>query len=114
MIAGDLHDLIPRRWRRVWLLRVFEHQPDPGRTLRHIAGLLRPGGWVVAHEQLPGPPPRSHPNLEALTGTWDLMYEVLDRNGVPAGVVEDLPWSARQAGLEVTATSGIFGLIYPR
>ena len=41
------------------------------------------------------------------------MYEVLDRNGVPAGVVEDLPRSARQAGLEVTAMSGFFGVIDP-
>ena len=89
------------------------HQPDPVRTLRHIADLLRPGGWLVAHEQLPSPPPRSHPNLEALTGTWDLIYEVLHRNGVPARVVEDLPRSARQAGLEVTAMSGFFGVIDP-
>ena len=41
------------------------------------------------------------------------MYEVLDRNGVPAGVVEDLPRSARQAGLEVTAMSHFFGVIDP-
>ena len=75
--------------------------------------LLRPGGWLVAHEQLPSPPPRSHPDLEALTGTWDLIYEVLHRNGVPARVVEDLPRSARQAGLEVTAMSGFFGVIDP-
>ena len=117
VIAGDLHDLdaaalggpFDLAFTRLFMM----HQPDPVRTLRHIAGLLRPGGSLVAHEQLPGPPPRSHPDLEALTGTWDLMYEVLDRNGVPAGVVEDLPRSARQAGLEVTAMSGFFGVIDP-
>jgi len=117
VIAGGLHDLdsaalggpFDLAFTRLFLM----HQPDPVRTLRHIADLLRPGGWLVAHEQLPSPPPRSHPNLEALTGTWDLIYEVLHRNGVPARVVEDLPRSARQAGLEVTAMSGFFGVIDP-
>jgi hypothetical protein len=82
------------------------HQADPVRTLRHIADLLRPGGWPVAQEPLPSPPPRSHPQLEALTGYWDLIDEVLHRAGV--GAVEDLPRSARQAGLEVTAMRGYF------
>ena len=82
------------------------HQPDPVRTLRRIAGLLRPGGWLVAHEALRSPPPRSHPDLEALSGYWDLVYEVLDGAGVPAGAVEDLPRSARQAALEVAGVSG--------
>lgn len=117
LFSGDIHELgaaavggpFDLAYTRFFLM----HQPDPVRTLRHIADLLRPGGWLVAHEQLPSPPPRSHPNLEALTGTWDLMYEVLHRNGVPARVVEDLPRSARQAGLEVTAMSGFFGVIDP-
>jgi SAM-dependent methyltransferase len=99
VIAGGLHDLdsaalggpFDLAFTRLFLM----HQPDPVRTLRRIADLLRPGGWLVAHEQLPSPPPRSHPNLEALTGTWDLIYEVLHRNGVPARVVEDLPRPAR-------------------
>jgi SAM-dependent methyltransferase len=42
------------------------HQPDPVRTLSQIAGLLRPGGRVVAQEALRSPPPRSHPHLGAL------------------------------------------------
>ena len=117
VIAGDLHDLdaaalggpFDLAFTRLFLM----HQADPVRTLRHIADLLRPGGWLVAHEPLPSPPPRSHPHLEALTGTWDLIYEVLHRTGVPAGVVEDLPRSARQAGLEVTAMSGFFLVVDP-
>jgi SAM-dependent methyltransferase len=117
VIAGDLHDLdaaalggpFDLAFTRLFMM----HQPDPVRTLRRIADLLRPGGWLVVHEQLPSPPPRSHPHLEALTGTWNLIYEVLDRNGVPAGAVEDLPRSAHQAGLEVTAMSGFFGVIDP-
>lgn len=112
VIAGDLHELdsaalggpFDLAYTRLFLM----HQADPVRTLRSIAGLLRPGGWLVAQEALRSPPPRSHPHLEALSGYWNLVYEVLDRAGVPAGAVEDLPRSAREAGLEVAGMSGCF------
>lgn len=112
VIAGDLHELDPEglggpfdlAYTRLFLM----HQADPVRTLRRIAGLLRPGGWLVAQEVLRSPPPRSHPHLEALSAYWDLVYEVLDRAGVPPGAIEDLPRSARQAGLEVAGTNGCF------
>ena len=112
VVAGDLHELDPAAlggpfdlaYSRLFLM----HQADPVRTLRRIAGLLRPGGWLVAQEPLPSPPPRSHPHLEAVTGAWDLWRELLHRTGVPAGAVEDLPRSAGQAGFEVTAAYGSF------
>ena len=117
VIAGDLHDLDPAAlggpfdlaYTRLFLM----HQADPVRTLRRIARLLRPGGWLVAHEALRSPPPRSHPHLEALNGYWDLVFEVLDRAGVPPGAVEDLPRSARQAGLEVAGMNGCFLTMAP-
>ena len=117
VIAGGLHDLdsaalggpFDLAFTRLFLM----HQPDPVRTLRRIAGLLRPGGWLVTQEALRSPPPRSHPDLEALSGYWDLVYEVLDGAGVPAGAVEDLPRSARQAGLEVAGVSGCFLIMDP-
>jgi SAM-dependent methyltransferase len=112
VVAGDLHDLdaaalggpFDLAFSRAFMM----HQADPVRTLRRIADLLRPGGWLVVHEALESPPPRSHPHLEAVADHWDLVHEVLHRNGVPAGAVEDLPRSARQAGLEVTAMRGLF------
>jgi SAM-dependent methyltransferase len=112
VVAGDLHELDPAAlggpfdlaYSRLFLM----HQPDPVRTLRRIAGLLRPGGWLVAQEALRRPAPRSHPHLEALTGYWDLIYELLDRAGVPPGTVEDLPRSAREAGFEVAGMNGCF------
>jgi len=112
VVAGDLHELDPAAlggpfdlaYTRLFLI----HQADPVRTLRRIADLLRPGGWLVAQEPLPSPPPRSHPHLEALTGYWDLIYELAHRAGAPAGAVENLPRSAREAGFEVAAMSGSF------
>jgi SAM-dependent methyltransferase len=112
LVAGDLHDLdaaalggpFDLAFSRAFMM----HQADPVRTLRRIADLLRPGGWLVVHEALESPPPRSHPHLEAVADHWDLVHEVLHRNGVPAGAVKDLPRSARQAGLEVTAMRGLF------
>jgi SAM-dependent methyltransferase len=112
VVAGDLHELDPAAlggpfdlaYSRLFLM----HQADPVRTLRRIAGLLRPGGWLVAQEALRIPTPRSHPHLEALTGYWNLIYELLDRAGVPPGTVEDLPRSAREAGFEVAGMSGCF------
>lgn len=80
----------------------------PPDRLRRIAGLLRPGGWLVAQEALRSSAPLSHPHLEALSGYWNLVYEVLDRAGVPPGAIEDLPRSARQAGLDVAGMSGCF------
>ena len=112
VVAGDLHQLDPAAlgapfdlaYSRLFLM----HQADPVGTLRHIAGLLRPGGWLVAQEALRIPTPRSYPHLDALTGYWNLIYESLDRAGVPPGTVEDLPRSAREAGFEVAGMNGCF------
>jgi hypothetical protein len=68
--------------------------------------LLRPGGWLVVQEALRTPPPRSHPELPALAEYWELLHQLLERAGVPSGAVEDLPRYAREAGLEISSTSG--------
>ena len=113
LFAGDIHELDPATvggpfdlaYTRLFLM----HQPDPVRTLGQIARLLRPGGWVVAHEALRSPPPRSYPHLDALGAYWDLAYEVLERaGGVPPGAVDGLAGSARAAGLDVVAADGSF------
>jgi SAM-dependent methyltransferase len=112
VVAGDIHDLDPATlggpfdlaYTRLFLM----HQANPVQTLRRIAELLRPGGWLVAQEPLRTPPPRSRPDLEALAGYWALLHALLERAGVPEGAVEDLPRSAREAGLEVAGMSGHF------
>jgi SAM-dependent methyltransferase len=60
VVAGDIHDLEPATMGGLFDLaytRLFlMHQANPVRTLRQIAALLRPGGWLVAQEPLRTPP----------------------------------------------------------
>jgi SAM-dependent methyltransferase len=117
LVTGDIHSLDPATlgapfdlaFTRLFLM----HQADPARTLSKIAQLVRPGGWIIAHEPLRSPPPRSHPHLDALDAYYGLLHEMLERIGVPPGVVEGLPRSARAAGLEVVSTEGFFVLGEP-
>jgi hypothetical protein len=67
----------------------------------------------VAHEALASPPPRSHPQLDALATYWGLLHEVMERAGVPRGTAEGLPRSARAAGLEVAGADGFFAILDP-
>jgi SAM-dependent methyltransferase len=115
--VGDVHDVdgqplgsaFDLAYTRLFLM----HQRDPGRTLRRIAALLRPGGWIVAHEPLRSPPPRSSPPLDALTTYWELLYDVVERLGAPRGSVDALARHARDAGFDVVETSGFFQVIAP-
>ena len=112
LVAGDIHDLdattlggpFDLAFTRAFLM----HQADPVRTLGRIAGLLRPGGWLIAHEPFASPPPRSLPHLGALETYWGLLHQVMERAGVPHGTVERLPRSARAAGLEIAEADGFF------
>jgi ubiquinone/menaquinone biosynthesis C-methylase UbiE len=105
-VVGGTFDLA---YTRLFLV----HQTNPVQTLRRIADLLRPGGVLVAQEPLPTPPPRAHPDVPALAGYWALLHRLLQRAGVPAGAVEDLPRYAREAGFEVAGMSGYFGTMDP-
>jgi SAM-dependent methyltransferase len=117
VVEGDIHELEPATlggpfdlaYTRLFLM----HQPDPVRTLRHIADLLRPGGVLVAQEALRTPPPRSHPEVAALADYWALAHRLLERAGVPQGAVEDLPRLGREAGFEVVDVSGYFATLDP-
>ena len=112
VFAGDLNELsvsdlggpFDVAFTRLFLM----HQVDPVRTLRQIAGLLRPGGCIVAHEAVRFPPPRSFPHLEALAEYWELINQLIEQAGGPANVVERLPDAAVAAGLEVESTAGFF------
>ena len=115
--VGDVHDVdgqalggaFDLAYTRLFLM----HQRDPARTMERIAALLRPGGWIVAHEPLRSPPPRSSPPLDALTTYWELLYDMVERLGAPEGSVDALARRARDSGLEVVETSGFFQVVPP-
>ncbi len=117
VIEGDVHELEPATVGGPFDLaytRLFlTHQADPAQTLRRIANLLRPGGLLVAQEPLPSPTPRAHPDVAALGEYWALLHRLLQRAGVPADAVADLPRYAREAGLEVIGMSGYFATMDP-
>jgi len=89
------------------------HQRDPARTLSQIAGLLRPGGWIVAQEALRAPAPRSSPDLDALETYWELLHQLVERAGVPPRSVDDMARAARAAGLDVSYEQGFFTVMEP-
>ena len=115
--VGDVHDVdgqalgsgFDLAYSRLFLM----HQRDPAYTLERIAALLRPGGWIVAHEPLRSPPPRSSPPLEALTTYWELLYDVVEQLGASEGSVETLARRALDSGLELVEASGFFQIVPP-
>jgi SAM-dependent methyltransferase len=116
--AADVHDLdaadaggpFDLAYTRLFLV----HQHDPVRTLRQIASLVKPGGWVIAQEPLGLPLPRSFPDFSAVGAAWSLIVEAVERSGVPAGTTDRLPQWAAAAGLEVVRVDGSFSVGTPR
>jgi ubiquinone/menaquinone biosynthesis C-methylase UbiE len=117
VVVGDVHDADAAALGGpfdVAFMRCFlTHQPDPVGTLSCVRRLVRPGGWVIAHEPLRTPAPRSHPHLDALEVGWELVQRVAEAAGVQAECVAELPNSARQAGLELVDVEGYFKTMPP-
>ncbi len=117
VFVGDVNDLdidvggpFDLAFTRLFLL----HQADPGHTLTQIAGLLRPGGLIVAQEPLLDPVPRSHPHLDALGEEWALLADLAARLGALPFTAERLPELARGVGLDVVSTAGWFSAMPPQ
>jgi SAM-dependent methyltransferase len=112
VMAGDIHQLdaatlggpFELAFTRLFLM----HQTDLAHALTRIAGLLRPGGWLITHEPLRNPPPRSHPHMDALEAYWALLYRVMESAGARPRAIDDLPRTARAAGFEVVRANGFF------
>ena len=89
------------------------HQSDPETTLARIAGMLRPGGWLITQEPLRAPPPRSYPHSDSLGRYWELMHEAAAKSGVASDAIENLDASARRAGFEIAGRTGFFNVMEP-
>jgi SAM-dependent methyltransferase len=95
--VGDVHDIdgqalgsaFDLAYTRLFLM----HQRDPAQTMKRIAALLRPGGWIVAHEPLRSPPPRSS---QSSPRTWC-------KNSVLSSSVKG--WAAQAAMSSLTSLS---------
>jgi SAM-dependent methyltransferase len=117
VFAGDVNDADPAAlggpfdlaYCRLFLL----HQADPVQTLRRIAAMLRPGGWIIAQEPLRHPSPQAFPRSPELDTAWQLIFEVAEKLGAQPYVTEQLPRSAVSAGLELVRTDGMFILGNP-
>jgi SAM-dependent methyltransferase len=117
VVAGDVHEFdvsdvggpFDLGYTRAFLM----HQADPGRTLRKIAGMLRPGGWLLVQEPLRTPPPQSYPPVGAVGRYWELMHEAAARSGVAPDAVENLRASAARAGFEIAGARGFFNVMEP-
>jgi SAM-dependent methyltransferase len=117
VFAGDVNDADPAAlggpfdlaFCRLFLL----HQADPVQTLRRIAAMLRPGGWIIAQEPLRHPSPQAFPHCRELDTAWQLIFELAGKLGAQPHATEQLPRSAVSAGLELVRTDGVFILGNP-
>jgi len=84
------------------------HQVDLTDTITRITQVVRCGGWIVAHEPMRTPAPRSHPELDALATYWELIHRLIESTGTRPRTVDDLPAAALAAGLELVRVGGFF------
>ena len=83
-VEADVNDLALSQLADMAYCRLFLlHQRDPGRTLRHVSGLLHPGGVVIAHEpsDLPMHAPALEPPVPAMTRVWELVIAAARARG---------------------------------
>jgi SAM-dependent methyltransferase len=85
------------------------HQHDPAATLRRMAALLRPGGYIVAHEYLPDAPlPRSEPDVAEIQQVLRWCRDVGLRRGGSPDVARHFHTICQQAGLR-EVSQRVFG-----
>ena len=116
--VGDVNSpgfsrLVPGPFDVAFMRCFLMHQGDLVETLSRITEVVRPGGWIVAHEPMRSPLPRSHPAVDALGRYWELMHKVMEYAGARQHTVDDLPAAALAAGLEIVGLRGFFLMLQP-
>ena len=97
---------------------VLVHLPARERVLRSLAGVLRPGGWLVIEDADPGLQPLAcldgHGPEEALANKVRSAFRVLlTGRGVDLGYGRTLPRRLREAGLTDVAADAYFPVTLP-
>jgi SAM-dependent methyltransferase len=87
----------------------LNNQSDPAATLRRIAGVVRPGGYLVIQSPvLFDKVPRSQPEVEALDVIMRWFGEVMRRRGASPDVVTHYHALCQAAGLTEVSQRGFF------
>jgi ubiquinone/menaquinone biosynthesis C-methylase UbiE len=120
LVHGNLYETAPEAVARDGLFdlaycRLFLiHQPDPVAALRHMAALVRPGGWIVAHEALDEEGFASaEPPLPAYGRVWQLVMATLRQRGTRFDVARHFGEVCAAAGLDLVAQRGYFAFHQP-
>jgi ubiquinone/menaquinone biosynthesis C-methylase UbiE len=91
---------------------VLMHQADPVAAVRRMAGMLRPGGRLIAHEVLfPVQLPQFEPDFPVFQTTWDWFNEAYRQRAV-AGLHSARQYHAfcEQLGLIEVSQRGFFSV----
>jgi SAM-dependent methyltransferase len=97
-----------------YVRRFLVHQPDPAGSLRRIAGLVRPGGRIVAHEIPPGSGyPALAPPVPALQRVDELVHAGVRARGGRYDAAHHFAALCRDAGLRLLGERGFVPAVAP-
>jgi ubiquinone/menaquinone biosynthesis C-methylase UbiE len=86
---------------------VLTHQQDAAETLRRIAAIVRPGGYIVAQSQMGDSAPRPAPAVPALDRYGEWVIPLFERRG-SRWVTRQYHRLCRAVGLEEVGQRGFF------
>jgi SAM-dependent methyltransferase len=98
-VGGDDFDL-------AFCRLVLMHQSDPAATLARIAGLLRPGGHLVAYDFFAAP--HVEPRIGVVDRAWELIIGAMQARGASPDVSRRYRDTCAAAGFEVVSERGTF------
>jgi hypothetical protein len=97
-----------------YMRRFLVHQADPARTLRRIAGFVRLGGRIVAHEIPPGTDyPALTPPVRALRRTKEILHAGIAAGGGSHDAAHRFGPLCRDAGVHLLSERGYLPAAQP-
>ncbi|GEM_PF-1670083 len=114
LVCGNINDLDPAAlcppgpfdaaFCRLFLM----HQPDPVATVRRMAALVHPGGYLIAHEYLYNGAHQSVPAVPAINATQDMWARTMRARGASPDVGTQFTAVCAAAGLREVDQHGWF------